>query len=256
MLPTVKTEPSRALGPRGLHAQVVELLGLRITTGEVPAGGQIVPEEIARVHAVSRTVVREALKVLEAKGLVWARPKTGTKVRGSRDWNLLDPDVIRWRAGGPDGEQQLADLLGLRGAVEPLAARGCCARAEGADLDALQSACSDMAAAVEAQDWEAFTTADVRFHRRLLASCGNTVIRQLADPIEAALWVRHRLRLIPHELDAAAVTVHLDILGAVRAGDEGGAELASRRIVDKAGAEIWASLHPEQADSAPAPASH
>lgn len=92
----------RAAGSRGrgLHGQLVQQLGQMIVSGDLGADRPLVPEEIGQRFEVSRTVVRESLRVLEAKGLVSARPNVGTRVRPVSDWNLLDPDIIEWRAFG------------------------------------------------------------------------------------------------------------------------------------------------------------
>ena len=94
-----------------------------IVSGDLGADRPLVPEEIGQRFEVSRTVVRESLRVLEAKGLVSARPNVGTRVRPVSDWNLLDPDIIEWRAFGPQRDDQRRELSELRWTIEPLAAR-------------------------------------------------------------------------------------------------------------------------------------
>lgn len=227
---------------RGLHGQIVERLGEEIGSRQLAAGSRVVPEDVAQRFDVSRAVVREALKVLEAKGMLQAAPRTGTRVRAESEWDLLDPTVIRWRAAGTGSAKQFTELLQFRGAIEPLTAR---LASERTDLDAqsaLRTAVANMAAAVETLDSEAFNEADVAFHRALLEASGNQVVAQLGEPIEAALRVRQTLRLVPELPSAAAVASHRDIVEAIERGDGGHAELASRRIVDVAGAEIMASL--------------
>ncbi|MFE7514047.1 FadR/GntR family transcriptional regulator, partial [Streptomyces sp. NPDC057540] len=108
---------------RGLHGQLVQQLGQMIVSGDLGADRPLVPEEIGQRFEVSRTVVRESLRVLEAKGLVSARPNVGTRVRPVSDWNLLDPDIIEWRAFGPQRDDQRRELNELRWTIEPLAAR-------------------------------------------------------------------------------------------------------------------------------------
>ncbi|MCU1584190.1 MAG: GntR family transcriptional regulator [Microbacteriaceae bacterium] len=231
---------------RGLHGQIVEAVGLSIASGVHSSGDQIVPEALGEDFEVSRTVIREVLKVLEAKGMVQARPRTGTRVRPSNDWNLLDPDVIRWRSIGDESVQQLEELLGLRSAIEPLAARQACRERTPESLARLRSALEAMSDASDAKDWAWFTNADVEFHRALLLASGNMIVEQLADPIEAALRVRFQLNLVPREFTREAIESHRAIVDAVEARDEREAELTSRRIVDVAGMEIMASLPPGQ----------
>jgi DNA-binding FadR family transcriptional regulator len=215
---------------------------MSIAAGEFAAGEQISPETLAETFAVSRSVVREVLKVLEAKGMIGARPRTGTRVRPQTWWNLLDPDVIRWRSTGPDSARQLEELLGIRGAIEPLAARNATSAATPSDIQTLTESLDAMSDAVASQNWLAFTEADVAFHRALLRASGSLVVDQLADPIEAALRVRHKLRLVPTVLSPQVISSHGAILDAIHRHDGAQAELASRQIVDVAGAEVMASL--------------
>lgn len=227
---------------RRLHGQLVESIGMSIAGGEVESGQQISPESLVEKFGVSRTVVREALKVLETKGMVGARPRTGTRARPQNEWKLLDPDVIRWRSTGPDSARQLEELLGIRGAIEPLAARNASDVASPGTVQPMVDALAAMSDTVSKQDWAAFTEADVSFHHALLSASGSLVIDQLADPIEAALRVRHKLRLVPTAFPETVVQSHQAILDAILCHDAPQAELMSRRIVDVAGAEIMAEL--------------
>jgi DNA-binding FadR family transcriptional regulator len=227
---------------RGRQWQLVDRIGHAIATGEISARAQIVPEDLAEEHGVSRPVIREAIKVLETKGMVAARPRTGTRVRPLTEWKLLDPDVIRWRSAGPDATRQIEELLAIRGAIEPLAARQASERPENRPPDDLLATLEEMAAAVQEQDWEKFTEADVVFHRRLLLASGSEMMTQFVEPIEAAIRVRHRLRLIPEQLSPDVVGEHRRIVDAIGDGDPVRAERASRSIVDVAGEETMESL--------------
>lgn len=238
-----------AEGVQGMQKQVIERLGTAIAVGELLPSEQIVPEELAVRHGVSRTVIRECLKVLETKGMVLARQRVGTRIRPREEWNLLDPDVIRWRSSGPDSSRQIEELLAIRGAIEPLAARQASSMATEEQIAVLEQALSAMQVAVAAQDWDAFTEADVAFHRDLLASSGNLIIRQFAEPIEAAIRVRHRLHLVPDRLTEEIIASHRAIATAIAEHDEVVAEHASRSIVDVAGAETMKSLLRDAAGS-------
>jgi len=112
---------------RGLHGVLVEILGQQIVDGTVDPGKPLVPEAVGEKYEVSRTVVRETLRVLETKGLIAARPNTGTRVRPIEEWNLLDADVLRWRASSEaNGDDVLGEqvrvftgmMLALRPALE------------------------------------------------------------------------------------------------------------------------------------------
>jgi DNA-binding FadR family transcriptional regulator len=98
--------PERAYPGRGLHGRVIRELGLRIVGGALPPGSSLPNEdELGAELGVSRTVVREAVKVLLAKGLVEVRPRTGTRVRPRRSWHLLDPDVVAWQFQSIEGHR-------------------------------------------------------------------------------------------------------------------------------------------------------
>src|SRR5690348_514890 len=129
---------------RSLHGRIVHAIGRRIVRGDlqpgalVPAGGEL---------RASRTVVREAVKVLAAKGLVEARPKTGTRVRSRDAWNLLDPDVLAWQQDGAapaSHDAQLRALTEVRAIIEPAAAELAAARAGAQDVAALEQALRQM----------------------------------------------------------------------------------------------------------------
>ena len=93
----------KTLMARNLPRQLVLELGGKIIGGEIPPGTILTSDTLEAQFGVSRTVVREALKVLHDKGLTRARTKTGTIVLEREEWNLLDPDVIAWLACGSPG---------------------------------------------------------------------------------------------------------------------------------------------------------
>src|SRR5207245_6372884 len=114
-----------------------------------------------------RTVVREAGKVLAAKGLVESRPKTGTRVRPRDAWNLLDPDVLAWQQDGAVDDALLRKLTEVRRIIEPAAAELAAARADAQDVAALEDAFQQMEHTAQARagtEFEAFVQADMRLH--------------------------------------------------------------------------------------------
>src|SRR5690606_17108153 len=137
------------------------------------------------------TVLRESLKVLAGKGLVDARQKRGTFVRARSAWNLLDPDVIHWRAEGGDSHQLMRDLADVRTIVEPAAAYRAALRRTEDDLAALDAALSAMAGS--RGDSAAAAEADAAFHRALLAATGNELLERLELLLEPGLRERDRL---------------------------------------------------------------
>src|SRR5437773_10142973 len=109
---------------RGLHGALVHDIGVRILRGELKPGDPLpVDDGAGDEPEVGRTVLREAIKVLAAKRLVESRPKTGTRVRPRKDWNLLDPDVLAWQVEAGADAEFLAQALEVRRMIEPAAAR-------------------------------------------------------------------------------------------------------------------------------------
>src|SRR5712691_7528345 len=120
---------------RGLHGELVHDIGVRILRGELEPGDALPTEGEAPGATVSRTVVREAIKVLAAKGLVEARPKTGTQVRERRYWNLMDPDVLAWRLEANPSDEFYFDVFELRRLIEPAAAAMAATRASAEEVE-------------------------------------------------------------------------------------------------------------------------
>src|SRR6266540_4590215 len=132
---------------RGLHGEVVEELGSRIVGGRLAEGQTLDVPDLEAELDVSRTVLREALRVLKAKGLVDARQKRGTFVQPRTEWRLLDPDVVRWQFAGRDDSRFLDDLAEVRGIIEPASARLAALRRDDADIAAMAKALETMSVA-------------------------------------------------------------------------------------------------------------
>ncbi|MEV6110658.1 FadR/GntR family transcriptional regulator [Streptomyces sp. NPDC051940] len=216
---------------RGLHGQLVQQLGQMIVSGDLGADRPLVPEEIGQRFEVSRTVVRESLRVLEAKGLVSARPNVGTRVRPVSDWNLLDPDIIEWRAFGPQREDQRRELCELRWTIEPLAAR----LAAGHGREDVQQRLADMAEimshALVQGDSVTFSRADAEFHALILQVAGNRMLEHLSGVVTSALQVSGGPAGGCDRPSESAVAHHLRIVDALASGDGTAAENAMRQLL-------------------------
>ena len=185
-------------------------------------------------YDVSLTVVREAFRVLAAKGLVDARQKRGTFVRPRDSWHLLDPDVIRWQFGGSSDHALLDNLAELRGIIEPAAARLAAERRKKPDLEALEEALQEMEAA---DDPTAAVNADLKFHRALLAATHNELLSRMEVVLAAGLAERDRL---VHAIDHTdkPTPAHAAVADAIEAGDPDAAELAMRNLLEKAARDV------------------
>lgn len=212
---------------RGLHGEVVAALGLRIIRNDFPPGSIIDIDGLEPEYGVSKTVIREALRVLAAKGLVDSRPKRGTFVRDRDSWSLLDTDVMMWRREAQrEDDRLLADLSELRDAIEPAAARLAASRRTDDDLARLDTAFAAFAEA--GQNTELLSAADLEFHLALLTATHNELYARLDVVITHALEARNRIQHHPDAPWKDPVPDHGAILDAVRAGDPAAAERAIR----------------------------
>lgn len=222
---------------RNLCGQVVHDLGRRIVRGDIRPGDAL-PQEptLCRQLGVSRTVVREAVKVLSAKGLVDSRPKRGTTVRPCNVWNVLDADVLQWRAeADPDG-QHLMHLTELRQAVEPAAAAMAASRAADEDIALIAQAFQAMKDSVASLD--EFLAADLRFHVEVLHASGNPFFAPVANVVSSALLSSLRVTNRKPADNATSVPVHQRVLKAIHARQPGRAEATMRKLLSDAAARI------------------
>ncbi|WP_079127727.1 FadR/GntR family transcriptional regulator [Streptomyces sp. TP-A0874] len=232
---------------RGLHGQLVQQLGQMIVSGDLGADRPLVPEEIGQRFEVSRTVVRESLRVLEAKGLVSARPNVGTRVRPVSDWNLLDPDIIEWRAFGPQRDDQRRELSELRWAIEPLAARLAAGRNREEVQQRLRDMTEIMGHALGQGDALTFSRADAEFHGLLLQLAGNRMLEHLAGIVSSALQVSGGQATGCDRPTETSVGHHARVVEGVAAGDAAAAESAMRHLL---------TAQPEVERVVPAPREH
>jgi DNA-binding FadR family transcriptional regulator len=209
---------------------VVHEIGVRILDGELKPGDTLPDNGLLDGGEVSRTVVREAIKVLAAKGLVESRPKVGTRVRPRRDWNLLDPDVLAWQIeAGPDA-RFLEQALELRRMIEPAAARLAAERATEPEIAALYEAYEEMVAAGD--DLDDFMAPDLRFHSLLLEACGNELLEHMSEIFTAVLRTVFAYSSSSSRSYPRAARRHRAIVKAIEARDPDAAERAVLRLLD------------------------
>lgn len=213
------------------HAQVAHALGVGIVQGRYAEGTLLPAEaELMKQFGTSRTVLREAIKTLSAKGMVVSRTKVGTRVRKRSAWNLFDTDVLRWYLEGGVDRRFLRDLSDIRLAVEPAAAALAAARHTEQDLVALDAALTSMhdAKALNA----GYAEADLAFHLALADASGNVFMRSIGAVIEAALLVSFRLSSPSDEIShAVSWQAHADIVAAIRKNDGAAAAKATERVI-------------------------
>ena len=219
----VRSRASRpdAMG-RGLLYSVVEELGRRILGGFYRVG-QSIPTEPALMAElrVSRTVLREALKILIAKGLIESRPKIGTRVRPKRDWNMLDPTILRLYCGVTDYADFAVHFQQLRLMIEPAAAAAAAAHRSEAQMATIEAAYASMAVATTSSEW---ADADLDFHLKVLEATGNPFIIPLGSLIHEALenFLHNSARSSPDPHQTLGL--HSRVVEAIRSQDAAAAQ--------------------------------
>ncbi|MEV7193122.1 FadR/GntR family transcriptional regulator [Streptomyces sp. NPDC093510] len=215
---------------RGLHSRVLESLGPAITAGEYPPGSVLRTDELGQRFQVSRSVMREAVRVLESMHLVESRRRVGVTVLPTEQWNVYDPQVIRWRLAGADRPRQLRSLTVLRSAVEPVAAGLAARHATAAQCAELTECALGMVAHSRGHQLEGYLSHDVAFHRVILNASGNEMFARLGDVVAEVLTGRTAHQVMFEDPDPPAVTLHVQVAEAVREGDAVRAEALTREI--------------------------
>jgi len=214
---------------RGLHGRVVHELGLRIVGGAIAPGEALpIEDELGAELGVSRSVLREAVKVLAGKGLVEVRPKTGTRVRPRRSWHLLDPEVVRWQFEQLPADDDLVELSEVRAAVEPSAARLAAGRRTEADLADIEAHCKRMESA--AAEPMAFRAAELDFHAAVVDASHNTMLSHMGAVVRVAL------SSVPTNGEASVqqgTAGHRAVLDAIDRHDPAAAEKGMRELIDR-----------------------
>ena len=226
------TELARADG-QNLTYRIVQALGVAIVAGVYSDKNPFpIEAELCKQYGASRSVLREAVKMLTAKGLLSARPRQGTWVQREENWNLLDPDVLRWLLERKASYALLREFAQVRLAVEPKAA-ALAARVATPDMKhAIRVAIEHMAHAD--RDDEDPLQADIAFHVAVLRASGNRFYAQLSGVTETALRFSIRMQDRYKGVRRASVSDHQKISDAILAGDEAGAEAAARTLIQEA----------------------
>jgi DNA-binding FadR family transcriptional regulator len=215
------------------HDQIAAILGTEILKGVYPPGSNIPPEaELIERFGVSRTVMREVMKTLTAKGFVTAKTRIGTRVLDPGNWNYFDAEVLGWRVGmGLDDEFRLS-LTEVRRAIEPVAAGLAARRRTPADIVTLREQVALMSRTDHTR--QSFAEADLDFHLSIGIASGNPLIRSVSGVIEAALVASFSQSSPVDDADDHEHTVntHGAIVDAIEARDEQAAATSMLEAID------------------------
>jgi len=216
---------------RNSHHQVVEGIGRAMVSGQYPPD-TILPrdDELAAQFGVSRTVLREAMKTLTAKGMLIARTRVGTKVRPRQDWNLFDAELLVWHLDAQADMGFLDQLYEMRLTMEPAGAAMAANRATTQEIGMMSDHVEQMRTAV---DDKAFAMADLGLHRTIIKASGNVFMHSVGTLIEAALLVAFRLSSPATEpaTQKDVAGAHRLIVDAIAARDPDAAAQAMRDVI-------------------------
>ncbi|MEY3145590.1 MAG: hypothetical protein RL342_1261 [Pseudomonadota bacterium] len=222
---------------KNVHGNTVDYLAEAVVVGRFGAAGALPSEALLCAElGVSRTVVREAVKSLVAKGLILTGPKVGTRVQASDQWNWFDPDVIAWQARAGLTPEFVRDLQDLRLIVEPAAIRLAAQRATQHDIDNIEAAFAGMKSAIfEGGD---YVSHDLRFHQGLLLASHNRMLVQMSKALSALLRTSFEISTRRKNGPLLALPLHRAMIDAVinRLPDQ--AEAAVRVLIESARADI------------------
>ncbi|MDP2032845.1 MAG: FadR/GntR family transcriptional regulator [Polaromonas sp.] len=222
---------------KNVHGNTVDHLGEAIVAGRYAVGASIPPEPVlCQELGVSRTVVREAVKSLIAKGLMTTGPKVGTRVLSEDHWNWFDPDVIIWQSKAGLTPEFLRDLQDLRRVVEPAAMRLAAERATVQDIAEVEAAYAGMKHAVE--HGGDYVTHDLRFHQGLLRASRNRMLVQMSKALGALLRTSFEISTRRKDGPVHSLPLHRAVLDAVIAHRPDEAEIAIRVLIDGAKEDI------------------
>lgn len=232
------------------HRSLARRLGVSIVTGQQPTGSVLPGEiELAESLGVSRSVVREAIRTLAAKGLVESRPKSGTRIRERADWNLLDPEMLGWMFEAAPPLSFVRDLFQLRLIVEPAAAEMAATQRTARQLSRMGHALEEMA--VHGLGTDAGRAADQAFHALILEATHNELLANLSASIAAAVhWTTYfKFRLSRKLRDP--MPQHRTLFEAIAAGDPAAARKAAGALIRQAGTDTERAMEtvPQTSDS-------
>jgi len=220
-------------GGSNLTFRVMEDLGVAVVTGHYSEDNPFPIESVlCQQYSVSRSVLREAVKMLTAKGLLAALPRHGTWVQPERSWNFLDPDVLRWLLERKLSFQLLIEFTQMRLAVEPFAAAMAAQSAGRTEIAAMMAAIARMAAAENGEDDP--LTADIAFHVAVMRASGNRFYAQFCDMIDTAARFSIRTTNFVKGVNQASVADHKKVADAIAMGDAIAAESQMRVLMQEA----------------------
>jgi len=228
-----------------LFDQLTRQIALGIMRGTIGNGesGLSTEGDLCRHFSVSRTILRESVKVLAAKGLIELRPKTGIRVRPRDEWNLVDPDLLSWLCEAGVDEDFVRDLCDVRLIVEPAAAELAAARATAKEVEAILHWYQLIES--NADHEEARLEADRNFHATIFTACHNVFLTQMNTTVGVALRATQQIGVHLPEVMEESMRAHKEVADAIAKHDRAAARAAMERLVKQSTRHIYRVLHRE-----------
>lgn len=222
---------------KSLSRQVMDAIGQRIAAGEL-LPGETLPNEsdLAASFDVSRTVIREAIKILADKKLVEVRTRVGTRVRPAREWDLLDGDVLRWQYESGPTRAFLQNVVEVRRSIEVTAAEMAARRATDEDIARIKACYERLAASLD--DDRAYIEADLTFHESIFHACHNELLEQLAITLRLALQSSRKITVQVPGGSYEALPLHYAVVEAIVNHDVQAAHAATHKLIDRSVQDI------------------
>jgi len=238
-----------------LHDRITRELALTVIRAAEQHSAFAFPNEndLSQQLGVSRTVVRESMKVLAAKGLIEMRPRAGTRARPRADWNMLDPDILAWQAQMRPDPRFLWELCEVRLAIEPTASGFAAVRATADELQNIEDCFEEREALAQTSDKTQMIDLDLQFQAAIVGACHNSLLTHLSaiirEPLRAALQHTARSQAnVALELEA-----HRKLVEALRRKNPVAAHKAAERAVGLAMLAVEEVLHLAESGAAVTP---
>jgi DNA-binding FadR family transcriptional regulator len=225
-----------------LHDRLTRQIALGIMRGAIGQGKLSTEGHLCRHFKVSRTVLRESVKVLAAKRVIDLRPRTGMTVRPRSEWNLVDPDLLTWLCEAGVDDRFVRDLCDVRLIVEPAAAEMAALRASDDEIEALVGWFHQIE--TNADNVQARLEADREFHATIFTACHNVFLSQMNSTIGMALRAVQQIsKHLPDALEES-IQAHKEVADTIARRDGPGARAAMERVIRQSTGHIHRVLHP------------
>ncbi|KYQ81532.1 GntR family transcriptional regulator [Acinetobacter lactucae] len=220
-----KADYKNPIPSKSQHALIVQQLGLKIVSGEISENEKLPSEvDLCEEYKISRPVFREAIRVLNAKGLTYSRPKIGTVVRPKEEWHLLDPDVLFWLIQTTPEHEFFKTLSTVRRVLEPELAYIAASTANEEDIERIKHAYDGMEKATTVEE---FIEPDIQFHLAIAKATHNDLLAYMSKMLVLPLQQSIQVTSLRPNLQGHSLPRHKAILTAIENKDPLSARHAS-----------------------------